>query len=245
MARVLGVICARGWSAGLPGKNAAQVAGHSMLWHSIQQARGSLTLSRFVVSTDSEKLRDEANGILQDCAPFIRPAELATSDAKIERALQHALGYCETQEGEGYDYICMLLNSHPLRVSADIDGSVVTLDNAPEEYSFDSVLSGYWIEHPYELRPMSKSPIGDIAFGKLRLYNQYYRRQQDMSKVFLGNGAVVVMTWECLMKKDSIWGDKSLVYPMPMYRSVDIDTEDQLRFAELMLGGGPNGMSIM
>ncbi len=225
MNRTLGVICARGGSKGLPGKNLMQVNGKSMIQHSIEQARGSKLLTRWVVSTDNAAIQEVANTHQKDCAPFLRPAELAESDSRIEGALQHALGYCEMAEGdEVYDYICMLLNTMPLRTRLDIDGVIAGHEI---EGSFDSVITGYWIDHPYELRTSNMKRL-------LEYSGQY---QRNGNSAFLGNGAVVSMTRECLMEKDSIWGENSLSYVMPAFRSIDIDTQDDLRAVESILRG--------
>lgn len=237
MPRTLGVICARGGSKGLPGKNLMQVNGKSMIQHSIEQARGSKLLTRWVVSTDNVAIQEVANAYQKDCAPFLRPAELAEDDSRIEGALQHALEWCE-REDESYDYICMLLNTMPLRTSEDIDGCVemmgfVKINGRLIAVPRDSVISGYMIDHPYEIRPVN---FDGRAFEATRLYRTSYTRQ-DSPEVFLGNGCVVVMTRECLVEKNSIWGDKSRLYPMPAFRSIDIDTPDDLQAVESILRG--------
>ncbi len=230
MARTLGVICARGGSKGLPGKNLMQVNGKSMIQHSIEQARGSTLLTRWVVSTDSVAIQEVANAHQKDCAPFLRPAELAEDDSRIEGALQHALKSCENEDRVYYDSVCMLLNTMPLRASDDIDRCVALM---PLDGTVDSVISGYWIVHHYELRTVNFD--GYFYGDKQRLYCTEYQREKE-PKVFLGNGAVVVTERNCLMR-GSIWGNRSLPYAMPVFRSIDIDTKDDLHAVECILRG--------
>ncbi len=232
MARTLGVICARGGSKGLPGKNLMEVDGKSMLQRSIEQARGSKLLTRWVVSTDNEAIAEVAKVHDKDCVPFMRPREYAQDDTRIEYALTHALEFCEDEEGEEYDFICMLLNTMPLRESVDIDVCIGMMEDIA-----DSVVSGYWIEHPYELRfsPRQLSHGEYCSWDDNRAIRGFNR--QMVASVFLGNGAVVVTRRSCLAEKRTIWGEPSLLYPMPMWRSIDVDDADDLRAVECILRG--------
>ncbi|MHA2265096.1 MAG: hypothetical protein ACXAEN_22105, partial [Candidatus Thorarchaeota archaeon] len=155
-----------------------------------------------------------------------RPAHLAQDDSRIEGALQHALKFCEDEEEERYDYICMLLNTHPLRTSEDIDGCIHAVQLDPEA---TAIKTGYWIEHPYEL----SVKVGCGVMGVL--YSGYYQRQGIDRNVFLGNGAVVVTARKCLMEDNSIWGTKCKLYSMPVWRSIDIDSEEDLEYAERLV----------
>ncbi len=55
-AEVLAVIPARGGSLGVTSKNILPLAGKPVICHTIDHARGSATVTRTVVSTDSEKI---------------------------------------------------------------------------------------------------------------------------------------------------------------------------------------------
>ena len=229
MARTLGVICARGGSKGFPGKNLAMLDGDPLITHSMNQARGSELLDRWVVSTDSDQIGVFVIEAGWPASLIWRPDELATDDARIEGALQHALKYCEEEEEVQYDYICMLLNTHPLRTSRDINSAIYAMTSA--EKHIDSIVSGYWIDHPYELRTLAMLPLNN-HYDPSRAY-----RRQDADALFLGNGAVVVMTRKCLMEKDSIWGDVARHSDMPAWRSQDVDSPEDLKACEIILRG--------
>ncbi|PYN94760.1 MAG: acylneuraminate cytidylyltransferase, partial [Candidatus Rokuibacteriota bacterium] len=55
-----GVIPARGGSKGLPGKNLRRLGALSLIGHAIASAREATRLTRFVVSTDSDAIAEEA-----------------------------------------------------------------------------------------------------------------------------------------------------------------------------------------
>ena len=77
--RVLAVIPARGGSKGLPGKNIRRLFGLPLIVHSIRAAELTPTITRCVVSTDSEEIAAVARSFGGE-APFLRPSELAGSD---------------------------------------------------------------------------------------------------------------------------------------------------------------------
>lgn len=227
MTRTLGVICARGGSKGFPGKNIAYVGGVSILQRSQVQANNSKLLSRWVVSTDN---LDYYRYVWENHF-LLRPPELATDDARIEGALQHALKYCEEEEGEEYDYICMLLNTHPLRMANDIDRCIEFLADHKDG---TAIRSGYWIEHPYELVVRTGN---EESMGVISNFSDAYQRQGVNRSVFLGNGAVVVTTRKCLVDEDTLYGSKCFLAGMPMWRSLDVDSPEDLKACEIILRG--------
>ena len=54
--RIIALICARGGSKGLPGKNIRLLAGRPLIAWAINQARAVKRISRIIVSTDSEEI---------------------------------------------------------------------------------------------------------------------------------------------------------------------------------------------
>src|SRR5260370_29576016 len=86
---ILGITPARGGSKGLPKKNIRLIAGKPLLAWSIEAARDSKLLDRYVVSTESAEI---ANVAREHGAEVVdRPAELATDEASTMSVLQHAL----------------------------------------------------------------------------------------------------------------------------------------------------------
>ena len=86
---ILGITPARGGSKGLPGKNIRPVHGKPLLAWTIEAARASRLLDRYVVSTEDEHIAEVAR---QAGAEVIdRPPELATDEATTLSVLQHVL----------------------------------------------------------------------------------------------------------------------------------------------------------
>ncbi len=85
----LGVIPARGGSKGIPRKNIKMLAGKPLLAWSIESARCSNRLDRFVVSTEDAEI---ARMVRRYGAEVVdRPKKLATDTATTLSVLQHVL----------------------------------------------------------------------------------------------------------------------------------------------------------
>src|SRR2546422_3487765 len=118
-----GVIPARGGSKGLPGKNLRKLGALSLIGQAVASARESALLGRFIVSTDSPEIAEEArrNGVE---VPFLRPAELATDQAGMLPVLQHAVRWLEASAGVRPELIVTLQPTSPFRTGALIDATI-------------------------------------------------------------------------------------------------------------------------
>ena len=120
---VLCVIGARGGSRGVPEKNIRPLLGKPLIVWSIEQARATPEIDRVVVSTDSERIAAVAREAGAD-VPFLRPAELASSEVGKFQVWQHALAKSEEVYGETYECLVDLDCTNPLRDPADITNAI-------------------------------------------------------------------------------------------------------------------------
>ncbi|MBT5955459.1 MAG: acylneuraminate cytidylyltransferase family protein, partial [Candidatus Marinimicrobia bacterium] len=74
--KYIALICARGGSKGLPGKNIKPLNGVPLIGWSIMVAKQVERISRVIVSTDSEEIAKIALEYGAE-VPFMRPNELA------------------------------------------------------------------------------------------------------------------------------------------------------------------------
>lgn len=223
--RILAVIPARGGSKGVPLKNIRLVAGKPLIAWTIEEARKSKYIDRTILSSDDKEIMAIARQL--NCeVPFIRPAELAQDYVNgIEPAL-HAL---ETLN-EKFEYFVLLQPTSPLRIVEDIDGCIekCVSQNAPACVTVTSPdKSPYWmysLDNQGRLKPIIKQE--DIALLR-----------QQINSVYALNGAVYVAKTEWFMKNRKFVSDETIAYPMPKIRSVDIDTELDLRICDIFLSG--------
>lgn len=117
----LGVIPARGGSKRLPGKNIRHLCGKPLIAWSIVEALRS-KLDHVIVSTDDLQIANTAKDWGAD-VPFIRPADLATDEAKSIDVMIHAAKWCE-KNVQKPDYVFLLQPTSPTRTADDIDVAI-------------------------------------------------------------------------------------------------------------------------
>ena len=216
--KIIAVIPARGGSKGFPRKNIQELSGKPLVAWSIGSAQASKLLDHFVVTTDDVTISkvSEEWGAQVIC----RPSELATDTANIESALFHAL---EKMEGN-WDLIVLLQPTSPLRLGQDIDDCIRTMfeKNAPAAISVcEPQKSPYWMYKVSEEARMSPVAAEIDAV-----------RRQDLPKVYSLNGAVYVAEIEWLKSNGRFMSADTAAHIMPIFRSVDIDSELDLVIAE-------------
>jgi len=224
--KVLGIITARGGSRRLPGKNVKPLAGKPLIVHTIEEALKSEHIDRLVVSTDDEEIAKVSREHGAE-VPFMRPAELSRDETPSLPVLQHAIQYLEEKEDYHPELVVILQPTSPLRKREDIDKAIEKFLDS----DYDPVLTVSRAECPphwmYELRDGRLEPFVKGANKAVR--------SQDLPELYRSNGAVYVMSRDLIMKESRILSDNMGAVVMPPERSVDIDTELDLRFAEFLI----------
>ena len=223
--RVLGLIPAKGGSTRLAKKNIRPLAGRSLLAWTADAARASGVIDRLVVSTEDEEVAEAARALGID-VPFRRPLELARDPAGVVHVALHALDTLEAA-GERYDTLVTMLPTCPLRSAEDIRGAYDLFIERQRPF----VLSVSEFEHtPF-------AALGPTPDDRLEPYMPQYfgRKSQEMPKAYRPNGAVHVLDVAAFRKAKTDLAQPLVGYVMPRARSFDIDTEDDLRAAEVHL----------
>jgi CMP-N-acetylneuraminic acid synthetase len=229
MPYAFGVIPARGGSKGLPGKNLRKLGGLSLIGQAIASARESGLLARFIVSTDSEEIAAEAERHGAP-VPFLRPAELATDEAGMLGVLQHAVRWLESSGGVTPDVIVTLQPTSPFRRGAEIDATIRRVAETGAHSAQTLCEASY---HPYFMKTLD----GDRTVPLFPDGHTYVRRQ-DAPPVYQPSGAVYVTRYDTLMRHGHILGEDNRGIVMGFEASVNIDTEWDFLFAELLLREG-------
>ncbi len=213
------IIPARGGSKGLPGKNLALVGGKSLIARAVEAARGSASIDRILVSTDAEDIADAARAHGAE-VPFMRPPELALDETPGIEPIRHAVRWLEAS-GASPRWVVILQPTSPLRTAADVAGAVALAREARP----DKVVSVVPVTTPPHWM-LVRQPDGALVPFLERAGDQ--RRQA--TDLLVPNGAVYVYS------RDAVFADgsspmRTLGYPMPRERSVDVDTAYDLELA--------------
>jgi len=225
---VFGVIPARGGSKGLPGKNLRVLGKLSLIGHAVASARESARLTRFIVSTDSPALAEEARRHGAE-VPFQRPAELANDQAGMVPVLQHAVRWLEAT-GERPDLVVTLQPTSPFRTGDDIDRTIAKVVDTGSDSAQTVTEAGY---HPFFMKTLE----GDRTVALFADGHKYVRRQ-DAPPVYQPSGAVYVTRRDVLMNEGRVLGADNRGIVQEFEAAVNIDTEWDFLLAELILAKG-------
>lgn len=219
---IIAVIPARGGSKGIPGKNIKVLAGRPLIYYSIKAAQDSKYVSEVFVSTDSDQIADVS--ISHGARVVKRPDEFAKDDSPTIDSVFHTVESIKSE----YDpsIIVLLQPTSPLRDSDDIDMSI--------ELFFANkcmpVVSMCEVEHsPYWYFKFHNGHFEPLFAGHLK------NRRQDLPRIYRPNGAIYISSLNDLYKNHGFYSDDIIPYIMPTDKSVDIDTEIDFKFADLLI----------
>lgn len=205
---MLGIIPARSGSKGIPNKNIYPLCGKRLIDYTIDVAVKS-KLDDIILTTDIPELL----GVFEQRFVTIqRPNELCQDDTEMIYVIQNAIEYYEKAKNINIDSICLLQPTSPLRTIKDIDTNIDFF----KQYDISSIYSGYNFKF--------KKP--DKVFDK---YNS--------TSYFQRNGAIFIAKRK-LIEQDVLWDYEVKQYEMPVSRSIDIDTMEDMFIAESLIKNG-------
>lgn len=230
MLKVLCLIPARGGSKGVPKKNLRMLGGRPLLVWSIRAADTPLhpnTLkpaplyeTRVVVSTDDEQIAAVAR--LAGAETIMRPAELATDEAATDPVIVHAVEYLKAG-GWRPDLVVLLQPTVPVRPAGIVYACIARLLDT----GADSLFTGHRLLHVWQKR-------SGRGWWMACLTSRVRRQDMPDHEVLVHeDGCVFVTRTELLEQTGQRLGGKVAAYVIP--RTVDIDTEDDLREAAVLL----------
>lgn len=216
---VLVVIPVKERSTRLPGKNLKDLCGKPMMAYPIEAAKGARGVSRVVVSTESEKIKEIALHYGAE-VPFIRPAELTEDAVTSQQVLVHTLDELKKREGYEPDYVLLLYPTSPLLSRERIEQAVALA----VEKNADSVISGHYDKGHYWL---------EADGGWERLYPKELVNSQYQKPLFVENGAIYLTRSPIL--RTQIVADRAQVLLMEPDENVDVDYLEDFAKVESIL----------
>ena len=225
--KYIALICARGGSKGLPGKNIKSLDGTPLIGWSINIAKQIDRISRIIVSTDSKKIAKIATEHGAE-VPFIRPTDLAADDSPEWLVWRHAINHMENQ-GEKIDSIVVLPATAPLRSVEDVNNCIDLF----EKGGIDSVIT---------VSEASRSPYFNMitndnnGYSSLAIQSgEVITRRQDTPDVFDMTTVAYVVDVDFIKKFSGIFEGRVKSIIIPTETSIDIDNIYDFKFAELIL----------
>ena len=227
--KILCVLQVRGGSKGVPRKNIRKVNGKPLMTWTIESAKKSNVFDSIWVSSDSDEILEV--GRQEEVNTIKRPEELSGDEVLSVDSLHWVVGEIEKLKETTYDYVVELPVVCPLRNEDHIREAVNKLITTDA----DSVISVTQMtdKHPVRMKRItdddliedfcSEYPEGDAG------------RRQDLEPCYIRNGGIYSMKRDTLMKEKTRHGKVSRPYVMEDKYSINIDSEIDLRIAEVML----------
>jgi len=216
---VLVVIPVKERSTRLPGKNLKDLCGKPMMAYPILAAKGAHGVSRVIVTTESEKIKEIAEQYGAE-VPFIRPMELTEDAVTSQQVIVHALDELKKLEGYEPDYVMLLYPTSPLLSRERIEQAVALA----VETNADSVISGHYDKGHYWL---------EADGGWKRLYPVELVNSQYQKPLFVENGAIYMTRASIVPIK--VVADRAQVLLMEPDENVDVDYPEDFAKAEAIL----------
>jgi len=220
---LMAVIPARGGSKRIPRKNILPFCGAPIIARTIQVAQSSGLFDHIVVTTDDEEIAliaKQAGAVV----PFMRPAELSDDLTPTVPVIAHAVRTC-ADLGLDADYVCCIYPCVPLLYGQDLIDALDLLQTQHAEFVYP--VTEY--AHPIQ-RAMRRSPKGEMQF--LSPENEM-TRTQDFEKTFHDAGQFYWGTAAAWLAGKRMH-TAGLGLPIPNWRVVDVDSQDDWKRAELI-----------
>jgi len=233
--KTIAIIPARGGSKRLPNKNILSLGGIPLIAHSILYAqKNKAIIDAIYVSTDDATIKEIA---LQYGAKVIdRPENLSGDLEPTVSALRHVL---ESVQAD-VENVVLLQATNPLRPQNLLEEAFETYQNG----NYDSLFTV----------SRNHQKLGKIVANKFVPFNYTIgQRSQDLEPLFFENGLLYITKASLILPLDlaspersrRARGDSKIIsetaYPLQVnsiFANVDIDTQEDLEYAEYLLKKG-------
>ena len=227
------LICARGGSKGLPGKNIRPLAGRPLIAWSIGHAKEVRRVGRVIVSTDFEEIAAAAREAGAE-VPFLRPAELAQDNSPEWLVWRHALNYLLESDGTYPDALVVVPATAPLRAVEDIERCLDEYEKGMADVVI-TVTDAH--RNPYfnMVKILADGSVGVVIPSEIQI-----ARRQDTPTVYDMTTVAYVARPEFVMAHAGVFTGKVRYVHVPIERALDIDTPLDFRIAECLMSAREN-----
>ncbi len=222
----IAVIPARGGSKRIPGKNILPLAGKPMIAYTIEAALQSDRFARVVVSTDREEIAAIAQQFGAE-VPFLREAALSDDHTPSSQVTLDVLQRLDP-EGQDFEVVAQLMPNCPLRTGEDIADSLRQFEREPSQAQI-SVSRYAWLNPWWAMQRDASKRLTPLFAEETKL------RSQDLQTIYCPTGAVWWTRSASLRQEGSFLISGYTGWEIPWDHAVDIDTQQDLRLAELLL----------
>lgn len=227
--KTVALVCARGGSKGLPGKNIRPLAGRPLIAWAIEHARSVARVSRVMVSTDSTEIADISRKAGAE-VPFLRPAELAQDSSPEWLVWRHVLNYLKQVEGEHPDALMVVPPTAPLRITADLERCLDEYEKGGADVVI-TVTDAHRSPYFNMVKANTDGTVGLVVPPRGTVF-----RRQDAPPVYDMTTVAYVVRPEFVISSNGIFEGVVRHVRVPVERALDIDTPLDFKIAECLMG---------
>jgi CMP-N,N'-diacetyllegionaminic acid synthase len=227
--KIIAIIPARSGSKGIKDKNINLLGGIPLFAYSIVAAKMIPEVDRVIVSTDSEEYAALARQFGAE-TPFIRPKEISGDKSTDFDVFLHIIKWLRTNEGQVTEVMLHLRPTTPLRDPKIMQQALDIFFRSPEA---SSLRSGHAApESPFKWflkdeNNFFKGFRDDLTPEKVNLPRQLF------PNVYIPDGYIDIIRSSCVLEKNTLHGDKMLVFESPM--CIEVDTIDDFNYLEYQI----------
>ena len=217
----LAVIPARGGSTRLKGKNIYPLGGKPLIRWITEAVVDSGCFDTILISTDDDRIFDSVSDL--GVGRHIRPEQHATTQATVLDAMMNLMGLFD-----GFDTFSYFLPTCPFISPDDIKKGITKL----QDRQCDSVVSMTQIPETLQLACLMSEDNVLPVFDNLEcgLTNSKF-----IKKYYKPSGGFYMGLWDYLKEHKNFFSRKIKGVMIPPKRSVDINTIEDLKYAESII----------
>ena len=220
--KTIALIPARGGSKRIKNKNIIEFFGRPIISYSIEEALKSKIFDIVHVSTDDIKIADIARGLGADVS-FMRDKKLADDFATLSDVGKWVLNQFEERQGIKFDDVCTIFACAPFIEASDLKEAFNLYRKHKREYNVWTVSEA----------PAKPEIYFHIKGGILEWIDERFKmaRTQDLQSAYFETGTFTIHNADVFTESKN---RNILAYELPRWKAVDIDTKEDLRFAEML-----------
>lgn len=227
--RRLAIVPARGGSTRVPDKNIRDFGGRPMIAHILDIARRSALFDTIHVSTESSRIADVVER-LGYRVEFLRPAALAQDQTPLMPVLRDSAEEFHVR-AQQFDEIWLLMACAALIEPDDLAGAARLYTEREGQSSVLSV-APYPAPVEWAYRRLADGRLRPTEPGKFAI------RSQDLETKYYDTGTFGVFPAKRVLESTGAGDDTGFVgYVLPRHKAIDIDTEEDWKFAEIIFMG--------
>lgn len=227
MDSVLWLVAARSGSKGIPHKNVKALAGRPLMSYVVRSALSVAAPGDVWVSTDSPRYARLARR-LGAATPFLRPARLATDEARSADVVLHAMDWAK-KHGGARDFIALLEPTAPFVPAVELRRAAERLARDPRAEAIVAVRQ----VRPSTFYVQPESRYLDVLARRISK-NGPLRRQDERVEV-TPSGGFYIARWAAFLRRGTFYTPRTLAHRLDGAAGLEIDEPIDWAWAEFLL----------